>query len=77
MSLEPNDSQPFTSSAVHGRKEPQGKFRPDVLLRALQVAKMAFKGKSDFIRTKDQNENMPQKQNPAGPDEINNVSGVG
>jgi hypothetical protein len=76
-SLEPDGWQPFMSSAVHGRKEPRGKFNSDVLLHALQGVKMAFKGKSDFIRTKDQNENMPQKQNPAGPDEINDVSGVG
>ena len=41
------------------------------------MAKIAFKGKSEFIRFLDQNENMPQKQNPAGPDEINDVSGVG
>ena len=77
MSLEPNDCQPFTSSAVHGRKEPRGKFRPDVLLHTLQVAKMAFKGKSGFIHFLDQNENMPQKQNTVGPEEINDVSGVG
>ena len=76
-SLEPDGWQPFMSSAVHGRKKPRGKFSPDVLLRALQGVKMVFKSKSGFIRFFDQNENMPQKQNPAGPDEINEVSGVG
>ena len=77
MCLEPNDCQPFTSSAVHGWKEPRGKFCPDVLLRALQVAKMVFKGKNGFIRFLVQNESMPQKQNTAGPEEINDVAGVG
>jgi hypothetical protein len=64
--LKANDCQPFTSGRAHGKKELRGKIRPNVLSRALQVVKLPFKGKSDFIRTKEQKLKSAPKAKSSG-----------